>query len=110
VRNKINVLITEAMVGAEYQGDIPMQYNLQQNYPNPFSNLSSIVFSLPEAGDVKIEISDIKGKRIAILLNDYRLAGNHKLIFDGSQLKKGFYFYKIQAGTYIQMRKMILMK
>jgi len=88
----------------------PTEFSLYQNYPNPFNPVTNISFALPKAGNVKLEIYNALGQKVADLLNKYKPAGYHSVKFDGSRLASGVYYYKIQAGKYVQVKKMLLVK
>ncbi|GAB4367242.1 MAG: hypothetical protein Kow0042_07740 [Calditrichia bacterium] len=81
-----------------------------QNYPNPFNPVTNIPFSLPEASHVKLEIFNLLGERVTVLLYERKPAGEHNVIFDGSQLSSGVYLYRLRAGEFEQVRKMLLLK
>lgn len=85
-------------------------YNLSQNYPNPFNPVTNINFSIPENGFVKIIVFDILGKEVATLVNSEKPAGNYRIMFDASELNSGIYFYKITAGDFTDVKKMLLVK
>jgi len=87
------------------------QYNLYQNYPNPFNPVTSIEFFLPKQSLVNLKVYDIVGKEIATLVNnDFRKEGLHRVNFDGSNLSSGIYYYKIIAGEFTDIKKMMLVK
>ncbi len=87
------------------------QYNLYQNYPNPFNPSTSIEFFLPKQSAVTLRVYDIVGKEIATLINnDKRKEGFHQINFDGSNLSSGIYYYKISAGEFTDIKKMMLVK
>jgi len=88
----------------------PDKFSMQQNYPNPFNPTTQIRFGLPKASQVKIEVYNMLGQRVAELLNEHKKAGYHSVEFDGSNFSSGVYFYKIQAGYFTQVRKMLLVK
>lgn len=90
--------------------EIIYTYDLAQNYPNPFNPVTTINYSLAEDGDVDLEIVDILGRRIAVLLNEFLTKGNHTINFNATQLPSGVYVYKLQAGDFINSKKMILLK
>lgn len=92
------------------QGVIPDEFELGQNYPNPFNPSTKISFSLPKSTLVKIALYDILGKETGILLNEYTAAGNYTISFDGSKLASGIYFYRMTAGDFTEVRKMVLVK
>jgi hypothetical protein len=85
-------------------------YLLEQNYPNPFNPTTIIGFGLQNKSNVKITILNAIGEEVARLLNEEREAGYHKVEFNASTLPSGVYFYRIQAGSFIDTKKMILLK
>jgi len=89
---------------------IPEVYSLGQNYPNPFNPLTTISFGLPEAAHVRIAVYDLLGRQVALLVNGYREAGMHEVSFDAADLSSGLYVYRIEAGDFTAVKKMILMK
>jgi len=89
---------------------IPDVYSLEQNYPNPFNPNTTISFTLPNAGTVKLSIYDVSGRQVAELINGWRDAGMHQVTFDGSGLPSGVYIYRLTAGEYTASGKMVLLK
>jgi len=89
---------------------IPQEFNLEQNYPNPFNPTTRIKYSLPVDARVQIIVYDILGKEVAELVDEYKPTGYYELDFNASELASGIYFYKIQAGRFVETKKMILMK
>ncbi|MEJ2719894.1 MAG: PKD domain-containing protein, partial [bacterium] len=83
---------------------------LLQNYPNPFNPSTSIAFSLVEPANVRIDIFNVAGQRVATLVNERRDAGWHRVEFDASGLSTGIYFCRLTAGDFVQVKKMSLMK
>lgn len=88
---------------------------LQQNYPNPFNPETTISFNLKNSGKVQLEIYNIKGQKVKSLINEYREAGNHSIVWKGTnenkqQVASGIYLYKIRSGKFSSTRKMIIMK
>ena len=96
--------------GIEFIGTYPRNPKLQQNYPNPFNPVTNINFSIAENTFVSIKVYDITGREIALLVNETKSPGNYSVIFDGSNLNSGFYFYQIIAGDYRETKKMSLLK
>jgi len=90
--------------------DIPESYSLSQNYPNPFNPTTTIQFSLKERSNVELNIYNILGEKIRTLINYEMNSGQYKVAFDGSHLASGIYFYRIQAGNFVETKKMILLR
>ncbi len=89
---------------------IPKNIYLSQNYPNPFNPITTIEFAIPKSEFVTLKIYNILGQEVATLVSDKLLSGNYKYNWDASTLASGVYMYKIEAGEYIQVKKLILMK
>jgi hypothetical protein len=85
-------------------------FSLDQNYPNPFNPSTTIAYSLPEASNVKLSVFNALGQQVKIVENVYKNAGNYKVTLNANDLNSGIYFYKIEAGQFSQIRKMILLK
>jgi hypothetical protein len=90
--------------------DKPITFNLLQNYPNPFNPVTKINFALPRQGFVTLKIYDITGREIQTLVNEFKPSGYFSIDFDGSTLSSGVYFYKIQSGDFVSVRRMVLIK
>ena len=90
--------------------ELPDDYSLSQNYPNPFNPKTSIDFSIPEPGMVSLKVYDMLGKEISTLVEDFKNAGTYTVEFDGSDVSSGTYFYRMQAGDYIKVKRMMLVK
>lgn len=89
--------------------NIPGEYRLHQNYPNPYNPVTTIKFDLPKEGLVTIEIFDILGREV-YSFKELKQAGYHQINFDGKNLSSGIYFYKIEASNFIQTKRMVLIK
>ena len=89
---------------------VPQKYELSQNYPNPFNPSTSIKFALPKSSLVTLKIYDIVGREVATLVNQELNAGTFEYSFDGSKLTSGVYFYRIDAGDFTEIKKMMLVK
>lgn len=89
---------------------IPDKYNLFQNYPNPFNPVTNIKFNIPKAGNTKVEVYDLLGKKVETLVNQYLAPGNYKVTFDGSNLPSGVYFYHLNSEYFTETKRMILLK
>jgi FtsP/CotA-like multicopper oxidase with cupredoxin domain len=90
--------------------DLPEGFSLDQNYPNPFNPVTELSFNLPVASNVKLEIFNILGQKVAILIDDDMEAGRHSVTWDGSSSASGVYFYRLQADQFVDKKKMVLMK
>ena len=89
---------------------IPKEYSLQQNYPNPFNSTTAIKYSLPQRSNVTLKVYDILGNELSTLVNEEKEQGVYIINFDANNLASGLYFYRIQAGSFIDTKKMILLK
>jgi photosystem II stability/assembly factor-like uncharacterized protein len=92
------------------QNNQPITFSLNQNYPNPFNPSTKIKFALPKPQEVKIEVYNTIGQKIDILLNKQMKAGYHEVEFNAQNLSSGIYFYRIEAGEYHDVKKMIVIK
>lgn len=89
---------------------IPAAYSLEQNYPNPFNPSTVINYQLPEASNVTLKVYDVLGNEVAALVNEFQQAGVHNVKFANANLSSGVYFYKLQAGNFTSVKKMMLAK
>ena len=94
----------------QISSEIPKEYKLYQNYPNPFNPVTKISYSIPKPGLVKITVYNILGQEVKVLVNEFKKEGNYLVEFNGSSLSSGIYFYRIQAGNFIQTKRMVLIK
>ncbi|MCI0450428.1 MAG: ASPIC/UnbV domain-containing protein, partial [Chlorobi bacterium] len=90
--------------------EVPDSYNLYQNYPNPFNPGTKIKFSVPNYGKVTLQVFDVLGNEISVLVNENVKAGNYEIDFNASGLSSGIYFYKLSAGNFVETKKMMLVK
>ncbi len=99
------------MVGVESDDkDLPQNINLSQNYPNPFNPSTIINFKLPLKSFVSLKVYDVLGREIKTLISGERKSGIYNIAFRAEELSSGIYFYKLEAGDFIQTKKMILLK
>jgi len=89
---------------------IPDKYDLSQNYPNPFNPTTTINFNIPTKEFVLLKVYNVLGKEVATLVNETKNEGSYNVDFDASALSSGTYFYRLEAGDYINVKKMILLK
>jgi hypothetical protein len=93
-------------------GELPTIFSLSQNYPNPFNPTTKISYQLPADGKVKLTVYDILGNEVAILINNEQVTGKYEITFDANKyrLSSGIYFYKLNAGKYTEIKKLVLIK
>lgn len=94
----------------EQISEVPVNYSLSQNYPNPFNPTTNIEYSIPEQSFVNFKVYDILGNEVAVLVNKEQSAGKYRADFSGTDLTSGTYFYRLQAGSFIETKKMLLIK
>ena len=99
-----------AVVSKADDSVLPETIQLYQNYPNPFNPTTTIRFALPYSSKVKLDILNMLGQKVATLLNEQRSAGVHQLTFDAAGLPSGIYLYRLKAGSYVQTRKILLIR
>jgi outer membrane protein assembly factor BamB len=90
--------------------NIPNSFRLTQNYPNPFNPNTVISYSLPSVSNVKLIVYNTLGQTVKILENGFKNAGNYSVTFNAVNLPSGIYFYKLEAGQFTQVKKMMLIK
>jgi len=88
----------------------PNEFLLSQNYPNPFNPITTFKYAVPQQSFVNISIYNLLGEKILTLINEEKQPGNYEVLFDGSNLSSGVYFYKIVSSNFIETKKLILMK
>jgi len=89
---------------------VPLSFKLNQNYPNPFNPRTIIKYDVPELRFVTLTVYDVLGSEIATLINEEKPEGSYEVKFDGIGLPSGIYFYRLQAGSFVETKKMVLMK
>jgi hypothetical protein len=92
------------------QTEIPSQYSLSQNFPNPFNSFTKINFDLPKEDYVKIRVFDAIGREVALLANGTIPAGKHSALFNGNSFPSGVYYYQIETSSFHSAKKMVLIK
>ncbi len=90
--------------------DLPESFSLSQNYPNPFNPVTEIRYALPKDCQVRLEVYSILGQRVATLVEGTQEAGYKAVRWDASGVASGIYFYRLQAGSFVESKKMILLK
>ena len=112
-----DVIITSVENEMENEFTVPDNFSLSQNYPNPFNPTTKIRYSIPEAplslGEgqgVRLVIYDVLGKEIATLVDEFKPAGSYEVEFNADKLSSGVYFYQLNSGSFVQTKKMILLR
>ncbi len=109
-RDTCEVIVSAPVGISEYSSIESFEYALYQNYPNPFNPISTIAFQILKPDHVTIEIYNVCGQKITTLVNRSLPAGKHSVLFDGSGLVSGIYYYRIVSGSYNKAHKMLLVK
>lgn len=106
-----SIAISQQTVGIQnISTEIPMKYDLSQNYPNPFNPVTNIKFDLPQNSKVKLMIFDVLGRLVSVLVDEKLSAGTYSYKFNGRNLSSGVYFYRIEAGDFSAIKRMVVMK
>ena len=98
------------LVGVYDELILPLRFALEQNYPNPFNPTTIIKYSVPKQSYVSLKVYDILGREVATLVNEEKPAGTYEVSWEAKNLASGVYFYKISAGDYTAVKKMILLR
>jgi hypothetical protein len=89
---------------------IPANFNLYQNYPNPFNPSTTIKYSIPNSEFVTLKVFDVLGNEVATLVNGEKPAGKYEVEFEGENISSGVFFYTIKAGSFVETKKMIMLR
>lgn len=108
--NQIAIFDTIDVSIATIGNEIPEKFDLYQNYPNPFNPVTKINFDVAQFGEVSLKVYNILGEEIAVLHNGSLAPGRYEYTFDAAGLSSGVYFYKIEAGDYVNLKRMVLLK
>jgi hypothetical protein len=93
-----------------HSANVPTQMSLEQNYPNPFNPNTVIGFQLSVASRADLRVYDLLGREVAVLVNSEMSAGHHEVKFDAAGFASGVYLYRLQAGGFVETRKLLLTK
>ncbi len=103
--------LSEMITGInETKNNLPIIFSLAQNYPNPFNPTTIINYSLLKASFITVKVYDMLGRKVATLVNEEKKAGNYSVNFNAGSLASGIYFYRMQAGQFVDTKKLILLK
>jgi hypothetical protein len=103
-------IVAGTTTGIESQGATPLKFELAQNYPNPFNPTTTIEFSLPARSDVHLVLVNVLGQTVREIATGEYAAGTHKVTLDASGLASGVYFYELHANSFLDVKKLIVMK
>jgi hypothetical protein len=101
---------TSTTTATETAAAVIKEFKLEQNYPNPFNPTTTIAYQIPKQSSVTLKVYDLLGKEVATLVHETKTAGSYKAVFNGARLSSGIYFYKLTAGTYASVKKLMLVK
>ncbi len=101
---------TKSYTAVKEKSVVPTQYDLAQNFPNPFNPTTTIAYGLKNSGKVRLSVFDIMGKEVAVLVDGSQVAGSHQVQFNANNLSTGMYFYKLQTADQVFTKKMTLVK
>jgi len=110
VKRSVKWLTDGIVLDNPVEGPVPSSYTLEQNYPNPFNPATTIAYSIPQESQVSLKIYDVMGREVVELVSGKQTAGSYNVEFDASSLASGTYFYKLTAGEFISVKKMVLLK
>ena len=102
--------VTKSVAEVSEAEEIPTEIFLAQNYPNPFNPSTAIEYGLPQSSRVTLKVFNVAGQLVATLFDGYQDAGRHEVIFNAARLSSGTYFTVLQAGSFKQVRRIVLMK
>ncbi len=104
------LILRYSQVDINEEFNLPQEFSLSGNYPNPFNCSTVISYELKQPTAIRLDIYDLLGRRIETLVNEYQQAGQHRITWDATGVNSGVYFYKMQTNEYTEMNKMILLK
>jgi len=108
----LNLLCDYAQEITDVEGTnyVLTDFYLEQNYPNPFNNSTVIKYSIPQEGLVTLKVYNLLGEEVARLINETKQTGHYEVSFDATGLPSGIYFYRLQAGSFVETKKMVLLR
>jgi hypothetical protein len=105
-----NFWFGDPFVSVETDETKPLTFSLEQNYPNPFNPTTTIKYSIPSSEFVTMKVVNLLGEEVATLVDEFKPVGKYEVVFNASSRSSGVYFYRFQAGNFVQTRKMLLLK
>jgi fibronectin-binding autotransporter adhesin len=107
---RFSLVFSKTIINSVSINSLPTEFSLFQNYPNPFNPSTTIKYSIPQTSFVSITIYDILGKEVSKLVNEEKQSGSYEVQFNGSKFSSGVYFYRMNAGKYDAVKKLVLLK
>jgi hypothetical protein len=107
---RFSLVFSKTIINSVSVNSLPTEFSLLQNYPNPFNPSTTIKYSIPQTSFVCITIYDILGKEVSKLVNEEKQSGSYEVQFNGSKFSSGVYFYRMNAGKYDAVKKLVLLK
>jgi Carbohydrate esterase 2 N-terminal/Secretion system C-terminal sorting domain/GDSL-like Lipase/Acylhydrolase family len=106
----LDQVVDKSILFVEQSPALPREIRLYQNYPNPFNPRTVISYKLSSLSNITLKVYDVLGREVATLVNRRQSAGNYSVTFDGSRLASGVYFYRLIAGDFVEVKKLVLLK
>ena len=103
-------MLVSNTVSVEDELPLPTEFRLEQNFPNPYNPSTTIQYVIKERSSVELVLFDVLGREVEVLVNEEQDAGFYKVNFNAGRLASGIYFYRLQAGSFVDTKKMILLK
>ena len=101
---------TDDSLYADQQSENPNHFRLEQNYPNPFNPVTQIIYTIPQNAHVVLKVYDMMGREVKSVVDRYQVKGRYRVNFHAGNLTSGMYLYRLKAGDYVKIRKMVLIK
>jgi hypothetical protein len=98
------------VVTGAVEASAPVSFVLYQNYPNPFNPETHLRYSIRAAGKTNLKVHDLLGREVAVLVDELRSPGTYEVRFDGRGLSSGVYFYRLRSGSFVQTRKLMILR
>jgi hypothetical protein len=98
------------ITSTEKTEEVPTSYGLEQNYPNPFNPRTTIRYQLPARGHVSLRVYDMMGREVAVLADAEQEGGHRSVVFDASNLPSGVYFYRLIVGSFVETKKLVVLR
>lgn len=105
-----SLIVNLVAVDIDDEYEIPLEYYLYQNYPNPFNPETKIKYSIAASGKVILKIYDILGREVSTLVNEEKALGSYEVKYDARDLSSGIYFFRLTSGSFVETKKMVLLK